>query len=118
VRHQFGDGVRLLPLIFATDGSHVSNRRSVKPIYLSLGVHKLKHRRNIMARECIGYIPDASLTSARYKQVGENALAKRVVNLKCWQRVITDLQMPNASRYYVSKWTSDSLCACHCLLDL
>jgi len=93
VRQKFGDSTRLLPIIFSTDSSHVSNKKSVKPVYVSLGVHKLKHRRSLFARKCVAYIPDASLTSARYKATAHNFLAKRIINLKCWQILLDGLDL-------------------------
>lgn len=99
VRRKFGESTRLLPIIFSTDSSHVSNKKSVKPVYLSLGIHKLKHRRSIFARECVAYIPDATLTSARYKVTAHNFLAKRIINLKCWQILLEGLDLDTPLEY-------------------
>jgi hypothetical protein len=59
VRMKFGSSTKLLPVILCTDGSRVSTKKSVKPVYLSLGVHK--HQRdkavNLKVSRCFHYFP-------------------------------------------------------------
>lgn len=81
--------VKLLPIIFSADGSPISQKRSVKPIYLSLGIHRLKYRRSLQARQCIGYIPNASTVNARKRSdESVSSLVKRFISLKCWNVIL------------------------------
>lgn len=97
VRSKFGGSTKLLPLIFAVDGSKVSLKKSVKPVYLSLGVHKYKHRTNVMARECIAFMPgDSAETQAHKRQSSKKAFVHRLLDLKAWNVLLDalDLERP------------------------
>lgn len=95
IRIKFGSSTKLLPVILSTDGSRVSSKKSVKPVYLSLGVHKYRHRTNVMARECIAYMPAHSAETAaqRSHSTTKKAFVGRLLDLKAWNIIIDNLEL-------------------------
>jgi hypothetical protein len=95
VRAKFGSSTKLLPIILSTDGSRVSSKKSVKPVYLSLGVHKYRHRTNLMARECIAYMPDSAAETAaqRSHNATKKAFVSRLLGLKAWNILLDSLNL-------------------------
>jgi hypothetical protein len=93
VRQKFRDhSVQLIPLILSADGTAVSLKISVKPVYVSLGIHPLKTRSSQSARACIGFVPNTNAVQAQGKRCTSGQV-KRITTTKSWRVIMEELRM-------------------------
>jgi len=90
----------VLPLIWAADSVNLDNRgkRSVKPIYLTLGIFKTHIRRLAIAKRVIGFFPDIESTKAQQKTIAYRK-AKRDLYHKCWDVIMKNIDFKTPFSY-------------------
>lgn len=89
-RSLYGSDVFILPFILFSDKTEVDNKRSVWPIYITLGNYNIRTRNKISAKQLVGFIP--KVNNRHVKDMKDVTSFTNSVFSYCYKHVFDDIK--------------------------